>query len=113
MPDEARRNPFGWASDRYKSDKKRVKNRCFRGIFISLGYIFQKRTTLTNLLTKPLTYGKTKHYTEYPTQSLALLPGTVLCCAYGSPKKSDKAAASYGKKVESGRVENGNNKIFI
>jgi hypothetical protein len=43
---------------------------------------------------------KTKRCTEYSTQSLALLPGTVLCRAYGSLRKSDKAATSYGKKKE-------------
>jgi hypothetical protein len=36
---------------------------------------------------------------------LALLPGTVLCRAYGSLRKSDKAAASYGKKVESRKLK--------
>jgi hypothetical protein len=45
---------------------------------------------------------KTKRTVQYSTQSLVLLPGTVLCREYGSLKKSDKAAASYGrKKVES------------
>ncbi|KAA6300042.1 MAG: hypothetical protein EZS26_003814, partial [Candidatus Ordinivivax streblomastigis] len=48
---------------------------------------------------------KTKRCTEYSTQSLALLPGTVLCRTYGSLRKSDKAAASYGKRVESGKLK--------
>ncbi|KAA6319282.1 hypothetical protein EZS27_030807 [termite gut metagenome] len=43
---------------------------------------------------------KTKRCTEYSTQSLALLPGTALCRTYGSLRKSDKAAASYEKRVE-------------
>ncbi|KAA6318031.1 hypothetical protein EZS27_031909, partial [termite gut metagenome] len=48
---------------------------------------------------------KTKRCTEYSTQSLALLPGTVLCRTYGSLRKSDKAAASYEKRVESGKLK--------
>ncbi|KAA6345552.1 hypothetical protein EZS27_006910 [termite gut metagenome] len=48
---------------------------------------------------------RTKRCTEYSTQSLALLPDTVLCRAYGSLRKSDKASASYGKKVESGKLK--------
>ncbi|KAA6326022.1 hypothetical protein EZS27_024825 [termite gut metagenome] len=46
-----------------------------------------------------------KRCTEYSTQSLVLLPGTVLCCAYGSLEKSYEAAASYGAKVESGKLK--------
>jgi hypothetical protein len=54
---------------------------------------------------------KTKRCTEYSSQSLALLPGTVLCRAYGSIEKSYEAAASYGAKkrvgvgVESGKLK--------
>jgi hypothetical protein len=48
---------------------------------------------------------KTKRCTEYSTQSLVLLPGTVLCRTYGSLEKSYEAAASYGAKVESGKLK--------
>ncbi|KAA6349675.1 hypothetical protein EZS27_002913 [termite gut metagenome] len=53
---------------------------------------------------------KTKRYTEYSTQSLVLLPGTVLCRSYGSIEKSYEAAASYGAK-EGVRVESGKLKV--
>jgi hypothetical protein len=53
---------------------------------------------------------KTKRCTEYSTQSLVLLPGTMLCRTYGSLEKSYEAAASYGAK-EGGRVESGKLKI--
>jgi hypothetical protein len=48
---------------------------------------------------------KTKRAVLYSTQSLVLLPGTVLCRTYGSPEKSYEAAASYGAKVENGKRE--------
>jgi hypothetical protein len=48
---------------------------------------------------------KTKRCTEYSTQSLVLLPGTVLCRTYGSPEKSYESAASYGGKVENGKLK--------
>ncbi|KAA6329897.1 hypothetical protein EZS27_021339 [termite gut metagenome] len=48
---------------------------------------------------------KTKRCIEYSTQSLVLLPDTVLCRTYGSLEKSYEAAASYGKKVESGKLK--------
>jgi hypothetical protein len=34
-----------------------------------------------------------------------LLPGTVLCHTYGSIEKSYEAAASYGTKIESGKLK--------
>jgi hypothetical protein len=46
---------------------------------------------------------KTKRAVQYSTQSLALLPGTVLCKDYGSLKKSDKAAASYEPRSRRGK----------
>ncbi|KAA6333323.1 hypothetical protein EZS27_018253 [termite gut metagenome] len=48
---------------------------------------------------------KTKRCTEYSTQSLVLLPCTVLCHTYSSLEKSYEAAASYGAKVESGKLK--------
>jgi hypothetical protein len=54
---------------------------------------------------------KTKRCTEYSTQSLVLLPDTVLCRAYGSFRKSDKAAASYESRRRGdpcGRPQNNN-----
>ncbi|KAA6352549.1 hypothetical protein EZS27_000001, partial [termite gut metagenome] len=52
---------------------------------------------------------KTKRCTEYSTQSLVLLPGTVLCRTYSSIEKSYEAAASYGAKerlkAESGKLK--------
>ncbi|KAA6351543.1 hypothetical protein EZS27_001066 [termite gut metagenome] len=48
---------------------------------------------------------KTKRCTEYSTQSLVLLPGTMLCRTYGSIEKSYEAAASYGTKIESGKLK--------
>jgi hypothetical protein len=53
---------------------------------------------------------KTKRCTEYSTQSLVLLPDTVLCHTYGSLEKSYEAAASYGAK-ERVRVESGKLKV--
>ncbi|KAA6349043.1 hypothetical protein EZS27_003530 [termite gut metagenome] len=53
---------------------------------------------------------KTKRCTEYSTQSLVLLPGTVLCRTYGSVKKSYEAVANYGAK-ERVRVESGKLKV--
>ncbi|KAA6352657.1 hypothetical protein EZS27_000109 [termite gut metagenome] len=53
---------------------------------------------------------KTKRCTEYSTQSLVLLPGTVLCRTYSSIEKSYEAAASYGAK-ERVRVESGKLKV--
>ncbi|KAA6336265.1 hypothetical protein EZS27_015581, partial [termite gut metagenome] len=47
---------------------------------------------------------KTKRTVHYSTQSLALLPGTVLCRDYGSMKKSDKAASSYKPRSRRGKA---------
>ncbi|KAA6318327.1 hypothetical protein EZS27_031650 [termite gut metagenome] len=47
---------------------------------------------------------KTKRTVQYSTQSLALLPGTVLCRDYGSMKKSDKAASSYEPRSRRGKA---------